>query len=114
MLIVIKIATYFMTGFMMLPGVNWLITLLLVSPAIALLSIILIVRGSAKAQTIEESYQRSSFLVLPIILMVIGQFAGVIFISAWLLLGIGVILAIVAIILMKNTLKNFTYEMLLK
>ena len=98
----------------MLPGVSWLVLMLLVSPAIALLAISLIVRGSAKAQTVEESQQRSVFLILPILLLFVGQFTGLMMISAWLLLALGVLLALGAWWFMRRAFKGFTYEMLLK
>ena len=52
-------------GHFLLPGISWLIILLLVSPAISLIAVTLIVRGSAKAQSVEESQQSAVFLVIP-------------------------------------------------
>lgn len=88
--------------------------MLLISPAISLIAITLIVRGSAKAQTMEESQQRSAFLILPIVLLMAGQFSGVVLINGWVLLGLGAVLAVVAVILVKRALGRFTYEALLK
>ena len=114
MLIVVEIEILLTTGSMMLPGISWLVTMLVVSPAISLLSITLIVSGSAKAQTMEESQQRAVFLILPLLLLIIGQFTGVLLVNAWLLLGVGVIIAVFAAFLMKGSMRKFTYERLLK
>ena len=71
-------------------------------------------RGSAKAETIEEAQQRAVFLIFPLIALVVGQFMGVILIKTWLLIVIGIVLAICAAFLMKGVAGKFTYEELLK
>jgi len=114
MLIVVETATLLTTGSMLLPDISWLVTMLVVSPAVSLLAITLIVSGSAKAQTMEESQQRAVFLILPLLLLVAGQFTGVILINAWLLLGLGAILAVLALLLMKGSMRKFSYEILLR
>lgn len=55
-----------------------------------------------------------TFFIFPILALVIGQFTGVILISAWLLLGLGCVLVILDVLLMKGVAKNFTYEKLLR
>lgn len=114
MLIVIEIEILLTTGSMLFPGISWLVTILVISPAVSLLAITLIVGGSAKAQTMEESQQRSVFLILPLLLLIVGQFTGVILINAWFLLGAGAVLVILALLLMKSAMRKFSYEMLLR
>ena len=101
-------------GTLLLPGINWLIVLLLVSPAISLIAVTLIVRGSAKARSMEESQQGAVFLILPVILLVAGQFTGILLLNAWILLGLGAVCALLAWLLLKKSMGRFTYEMLLK
>jgi len=96
------------------PNINWLIILFLVSPSVSLISISLIVRGSAKAQSFEESQQSSLLLILPLILFIIGQFSGVMMMGTHIFLILGVALAIIAAFMFKNSLGKFKYEMLLK
>lgn len=114
MMIVLEIEMIFLTGAGIMPDISWLIVMLLIAPAISLVAIGITVRGSAKAQTIEEAQQRAVFLILPIIALVIGQFTGVILVSTWLLLGMGIVLALLAALLMKGAVGNFTYEKLLR
>ena len=114
MIIVVETEVLLMSGSLLVPDVSWLIIMLVVSPAVSLLAITLIVGGSAKAKTVEESQQRSVFLILPIIFLIVGQLSGVILVSAWYLLVVGAILAALAFVLMKKTMRNFTYESLLK
>lgn len=114
MLLVLEIETYFLLGSLLLPSVNWLIILLIVSPAISLIAVTLIVRGSAKAQSVEESQQSAVFLVIPIILLILGQFTGVLLLNVWILLGLGAGCVLLAWLLLKKCMGRFTYEMLLK
>lgn len=114
MMIVLEIEMLFLTGAAIMPDISWLIVMLLIAPAISLVAIGITVRGSAKAQTIEEAQQRAVFLIFPIIALVIGQFTGVIMVSTWLLLGMGIVLALLAALLMKGAVGKFTYEKLLR
>lgn len=114
MMLVVELEIIFFTGGGILPDVSWLIIMLLISPAISLAGIAITVRGSAKAQTVEEAQQKSVFLIFPIIAIIIGQFGGVMLINAWLLLALGVVLAVVDVLLMRGAAGRFTYEQLLK
>ena len=114
MMITVQALLLIFMGSMILPNINWLIMLLLVSPAAALIAINLIVRGSAKAQSFEESQQTSVFLVLPVILLVMGQFTGIMMISALLFFIIGAALALIAVFMFKGAFGKFSYEALLR
>ena len=114
MFLVIQTEIWFITGGLILPGPGWLILMLLVSPALSLVGISLIVRGSAKAKTVEESQQRSVFLILPIILLAVGQFSGLLMVSGWILLGVGILCAAVGLILLRRSSASFHYERLLQ
>ena len=114
MLLVLETEIFFLTGHLLLPAVNWIMIMLLVSPAIALIAITLIVRGSAKAKSVEESQQSAVFLIIPVILLIAGQFTGVLLINAWILLAVGAVCALLAWLLLKKCMGRFTYELLLK
>lgn len=114
MLLVMELESFFLTGNLLLPAASWLAIMLLITPAISLIAIAVTVRSSVKAQTIEEAQQRAVFLIFPILALLIGQFTGIILISAGLLWGVGIVLAALAILLVKRAAGNFTYEKLLK
>ena len=114
MMIVVEAELYFIVGKFIIPDISWLVIMLLVAPAVSFIAITLIVRGSAKAQTMEDSQQRSVFLILPILLLIVGQFTGVFLLNAWIMLGIGIVLAVVALLLVRVSSIGFTYEKLLK
>ena len=112
--LVVEILLIILLDSVVLPGLNWLIILLLLSPALSLLAIVLIVKVSAKAKSVEESQQRSVFMILPLILLVAGQFAGVMLLSPLHLLIAGAVCALAAGLLLKNSLSNCSCESLLR
>lgn len=114
MIVVLEIEIFLTTDKLLLPNISWLILLLLVAPAISLIAITFIVKGSAKAQSVEEAQQGAVFLILPIILLVVGQFTGILLVSTWILLVIGICCALLAYFLLKRAIGNFHYEILLK
>ena len=114
MLTVLELEAVFLMGSPLLPGGGWGIVLFLLSPAVSLIAVTLIVRNSARAQSVEESQQSAVFLIIPVILLVVGQFAGVMILNVWILLGLSIVCALLAWILLQRAVKRFTYEMLLK
>ena len=114
MMLVLETEIFLFTGSAIIPDVSWLIVMLLIAPAISLVAIALTVRGSAKAQTVEEAQQRAVFLIFPILALIIGQFTGVILVNSGLLLAAGIVLALLAFLLMRGAAGKFTYEKLLK
>lgn len=113
MLLVLESEIFALSGGLVVPSLNWLLVLLLVSPAISMIAITLIVRLSAKAQNMEDAQQGAVFLILPILLLIVGQFTGILLISFWILLGIGILCGFLAWLLMKKAMGNFSYELLL-
>ena len=87
--------------------------MLLVSPGVSLIAVTLIVRVSAKAKSVEDAQQGAVFLILPVILLVAGQFSGILLVNAWVLLALGLACAALAAILLKRAAGSFTYEALL-
>lgn len=114
MLTVLELEVFFLTGNLVAPGINWLIILALLSPAIALIAVTLIVKGSAKAQSMEESQQGAVFLIIPLLLLIVGQFTGALLLNVWILLGLSAVCAFLAWILLQRAMGRFTYEMLLR
>ncbi len=113
MLLAVETENYFLNGRFLIPGANWFAVMFLVSPAVSLIAIILIVRGSAKAQNMMEAQQKAAFLVFPVVLLLAGQFSGVMLFRVWMFAAAGAVLFIAAWILLKASLRNFNYEKLL-
>lgn len=114
MILTVEAEMLILTGGMILPDASWLVVMLLIAPALSLAAIAITVRGSARAQSMEESQQRAVLLLFPLLALIIGQFGGMLLINVWLLLGLGAILAAVDVLLMRGAAGRFTYEQLLK
>jgi len=105
---------HFLFGQVMLPSANWYLTVFVVAPALSLLAVTITVKISAKAQTMEEAFQKAGLLTIPVIIFAGSQFTGLMMLSVWLLLAVAAVIGIIALVLMKSALRNFNYEMLLK
>lgn len=113
MVLVLEGSALLVTGQMVPLEGGWGLIMLLVSPALSMIAITLMVRTSAKAQNAMEAQQKAVFLVLPILLLMMGQFTGVMLLSNWLLLALGLAAAALAWLLIKRAMHSFTYERLL-
>lgn len=113
MILVVETEAFFLVGAFLIPKVNWLIIFLLLSPGVSMIAVTLIVRVSAKAQSMEESQQSAVFLILPLVLLIAGQFSGVMLLSPLLLLALSLVCGAIAWLLLKKSMKRFSYELLL-
>lgn len=114
MLLFVELEAYFLMHGLLRPSLHWLLILLLLAPSLSLIAVTLIVRGSAKAKSVEESQQSAVFLILPLILLMVGQFSGALLLSTLFLLGLSVLCLFLAVLLLRKALRRFTYEMLLQ
>ncbi len=79
-------------GQVFFPNLMWVFLALWVAPAVAGLGLGVTVLVSARAQGFQDAYQLGAIVVLPIILLVVGQATGVIYFSTWLVLLLGLFL----------------------
>ncbi|MCI8892046.1 MAG: ABC transporter permease subunit [Eubacterium sp.] len=112
MLIVLEAEIFLTGGNFLLPGPQWLVVMLLLSPSFSLIAITLIVRVSAKAQSAEDAQQGAAFLLLPVLLLLVNQIGGFLLISTWVLLGLGIVCGFAAVVMLKRAAASFHYEML--
>ena len=110
---IIEAEVFFLMGTFLVPGPNWLVMLVLLSPSVSLIAVTLIVRSSAKAQSMEESQQSAVFLILPLVLLIVGQVSGLMLVSPWILLALSLVCMGIAWVLLKRAVKGFVYERLL-
>ena len=111
--IVVQIEMFLLQKTFLIPSINWLWIMLLLVPSITMISIVFIVKGSAKSNSIEEAQQKAVFLILPLLLLIIGQFTGLLFLGGTLIFGLGVVLNIITFVLLRYSMTGFTYEQLL-
>jgi len=111
--IIINIGGFIYFGGIIFPDIKWLIIILWISPAINLLSLTLTVMVSAKSNTFQEAQQVSGLLVLPIVLLLVGQMTGVLMLNNFIMVIAGAVLLILDYILIKRISSKFIPEKLI-
>lgn len=79
-------------GMLILPNTLWLLLAFFVGPAAVTLGLGVTVIASARVNSFQEAYQISSLVILPVVLLVVGQAMGAILLSNWLVVLFGIVL----------------------
>ena len=79
-------------GTIFFPNMMWVVMTLWVAPAAAGLGLSSMVLVSVRAQGFQDAYQTGGMVVLPILLLVFGQIAGVMYFSIGVVLLLGLLL----------------------
>jgi ABC-type transport system involved in multi-copper enzyme maturation permease subunit len=94
-------------GSFFFPNMMWLVLVFWVAPAAAGLGISVMVIVSARTATFQGAYQTGSMLVLPVVLLLIGQFTGILILSPALATGIGTVLWALVLVLIRFGSRSF-------
>lgn len=105
--VVVNVLGYPLMGRVFFPNFMWIVLAVWVAPAVAGLGLGATVIVSSKAKTIQEAYQFGGFIILPLVLLVVGQAAGVIYFSVGLVLLLGLVLWLVDLALLWFGIKTF-------
>ena len=87
-------------GRALFPNPLWNVIALWVAPAAAGLGLTSMMLVSVRARTFQDAYQTGSLVVLPIVLLLIGQATGLLYFNIWLALGLGLALWIIDAVLL--------------
>jgi len=90
--LVANIAGWSTMGGIFFPTLMWMVLALWVAPAVAGLGLVVTVLISARAEGFQDAYQMSAIIVLPLLLLIIGQATGVMYLSTGLVLLLGAVL----------------------
>ncbi|MGB7876169.1 MAG: ABC transporter permease subunit [Anaerolineales bacterium] len=90
--VMVNLAAWPTMGEIFFPNLMWVVMTLWVVPAAAGLGLSSMVLVSIRAQGFQDAYQTGGMIVLPILLLVFGQIAGVMYFSVWLVLLLGLLL----------------------
>lgn len=93
-------------GRVFFPTPMWIVLALWVAPAAAGLGLVAMILVSARAKTFQEAYQLGGVVVLPLILLVIGQASGVVYLSIGVALALGLALWLVDGLLLRLGVRN--------
>lgn len=111
--IVVNLVGWPVMGRIFFPNLTWIIMVLWLSPAVAGLGLGLTVLISTRVNTFQEAYQLGGIAVLPIVGLMMGQFAGVLYFGAGLVLVLGLIVWLVDAVLLWFGVKTFDRDALL-
>lgn len=97
-----NIAGLALRGCLVVDSWIWLPVVLLISPAVSLLGLSVTLLVSLKARTFMEAQQTAAMLVLPCLLLLVGQMTGVLVLSPLLLVAFGLaLLGLDALLILK-------------
>ncbi|MCB0971806.1 MAG: ABC transporter permease subunit [Acidimicrobiales bacterium] len=93
-----------------LPTRLWAIVILWISPAVAALGLGIMVRVSVRVNNTQEAQQLGGAVVLPLVILAVGQTTGLLLAGATTALVVGAILWVIAIVLNVRGARAFTRD----
>ncbi len=91
----------------------WFVTLLWLMPAIAALAMGALVMVSARVRTFLDAYQTGATIVLPVVLLLVAQFTGIVYLDTWFAIALGTIVWLIALVVLRVGYRFFRRERLL-
>jgi ABC-type Na+ efflux pump permease subunit len=89
------------------PNWMWVALVLWVTPAVAGLGLVVMVFVSVRAQGFQDAYQIGGLVVLPVLLLLVGQISGVIYFSLGVVLAVGVFVWLLDALLLRFASRSF-------
>jgi ABC-2 type transport system permease protein len=105
--VVVNASAWPVMGRIFFPTPMWWVLALLVGPGVAALGLGATVLVSARVATFQEAYQIGGVVVLPLVLLIVGQAAGVVFLSTTFVAVLGVVIWLLAGALLAFGLRTF-------
>lgn len=89
------------------PNWMWVILVLWVAPAAAAFGLGIMILVSSRARTFQEATQIGGVVVLPVVLLVLGQISGVIYLSGWVTILMGAVLWAIDLLVLVLAIRLF-------
>jgi ABC-type Na+ efflux pump permease subunit len=105
--VMVNSAAWHSIGHIFFPNWMWIALVIWVSPAVAALGLVVMVFVSARAQGFQDAYQIGGLVVLPVILLMVGQISGVMYFSLGVALLVGLVIWLLDIVLLWFASKGF-------
>lgn len=105
--VVVNALSWLILGQMIFPNAMWVALALWVCPAAAGLGLGVMVLISVRVSTFQDAYQLSGLVVIPVVALMLGQVAGVLYLSVVLVLLIGLLLWVIDAILLWFGIRTF-------
>lgn len=94
------------------PTGTWLVMIIWMAPAVAALGLGIMVRVSVRARTTQEANQLGGTIILPLIVVTLGQATGVLLVGLPVAFAIGAVIWVVAIALNRQGARRFARDRL--
>jgi len=105
---VVNGASWPLMGRIWFPTPQWWPLMFWVTPAVATLGMAMTVLVSSRVSTFMEANQISGVLVVFILALIAGQATGVLFLSTWVAMGVGLVFWVFAIGLVRLAVRSFS------
>lgn len=99
-------------GRIFFPTPAWWLLALVVTPALAGLALGIMVLVSSRVQSVQAAHQFGSLVVLPVILLLIGQITGALLFSVPFVAGLGLVIWIAALLALYMASRDFNRDRL--
>ena len=105
--VMVNAAAWQSIGHIFFPNWMWIALVFWVTPAVAGLGLVVMVFVSVRAQGFQDAYQTGGLVVLPVLLLMVGQISGVMYFSLGVVLFVGLVIWLLDIILLWFASKSF-------
>ncbi len=89
------------------PNLEWILTVVLLAPAVSFIALSIIIWVSQRASTVWEAQQTSMIVILPIMGLVVSQATGIMFLSVSIIGLVAVVLFLIDAVAYWWIIKNF-------
>jgi ABC-type Na+ efflux pump permease subunit len=105
--VMVNAAAWQSIGYIFFPNWMWAALVFWVTPAVAGLGLVVMVFVSVRAQGFQDAYQIGGLVVLPVILLMVGQISGVMYFSLGVVLFVGLVVWSLDVVLLWFASKSF-------
>ncbi len=102
-----NIAAWRTMGYIFFPNAMWVALVFWVAPAAAGLGLGAMILVSSKANSFQEAYQLGSAVVLPVVLLMLGQIGGVLYFNLGVVFIVGLVLWLMDAVVLYFAVRTF-------
>ena len=105
--VMVNAAGWHSIGHIFFPNWMWIALMFWVTPAVAGLGLVVMVFVSVRAQGFQDAYQTGGMVVLPVLLLMVGQISGVMYFSLGVVMIVGLVIWLLDAVLLWFASKGF-------
>ena len=105
--VMVNAAGWHSIGHIFFPNWMWVALVFWVTPAVAGLGLVVMVFVSVRAQGFQDAYQTGGMVVLPVLLLMVGQISGVMYFSLGVVMIVGLVIWLLDAVLLWFASKGF-------